>query len=471
MPRKGENRLTDTGLKRVRLTDGKAVLQDGGGLRATVTTAGDRRVARFVYRFALGDRRHDMRLGTWPDRSLAEIRAARDAARDLVRAGEDPRAAAREAKAEKKRVQAEADARATVGAVFERWDRLHLQRIYKDQGAEVRRNWERDILPTLRDLPIEDLTRAHVAGIVDAALERNAPRTAQTLLSQTRQLCRWAIGRGYLETDPTAALSKASIPVNRPRERVLSDDELLTLRENLPAARLPKWAPPAIWIMLATAVRVGELLRARWQDVDLDAAEWRIPAEHSKNGRAHLVHLSPFAVARFEELRAIQETPWVISGRPKPPATQAGPMTDMKALARLVKDRQRDEALPGRATPHAKRAAEKAARALVLPGGAWTPHDLRRTAATRMQELGVLPGVIERALNHVETNRMVQVYQRAEYLPERRDAFARLGAHLERIHRGEPGNVVAFPSGQIISITNNPRIGAESDHPTAEARP
>lgn len=430
----GENKLTDTGLRRLKLPEGgKALLQDGGGLRVELTEAGGRRVARFVYRFRLGDIRADMRLGTWPDKNLTELRALRNAARDLVKHGTDPRQAARADKAEAEAKRAEAAARLTVRGMFEKWDRLHLRRVYKDGGAEPRRYFDKDILPLLGDLPADGLTRAHVARVVDTALERGAPRVAALALTYLRQLCRWGIARGHLETDPTAAFSKAGIPTNRPRERVLSDDEVRELALRIPEAGLPPWAVPAIWVLLGTAARVGELLRARVADFDLERGEWRIPAENSKNGRPHLVHLSPFALGRVRELLALSEGGWLIAGRrPDTPP-------DEKALARLLKDRQRPEGaalLANRTKTHSQ--------ALILPGGPFTAHDLRRSAATFMQGRGVLPSVIERALNHTEARGVVAVYQRSEYLPERRDAFNRLGDHLDRLTRGEGARVVAL---------------------------
>ena len=431
---RGENKLTDTGLKRLKLPpEGKALLQDGGGLRVEVTEAGGRRVARFVYRFRLGPDRVDMRLGTWPDRSLAELRKARNEARDLVKHGKDPRQAARDGKAEVAAAKAAEATRLTVAGMFDKWDKLHLQRTYKDGGAEPRRYFGKDILPLLGDLPADGLTRAHVARVVDAALERGAPRVAALALTYLRQLCRWGLARGYLETDPTAAFSKASIPTNRPRERVLDDDEVRELAQRLPDAGLPAWAVPAIWTLLGTAARVGELLPAKVADFDLERGEWRIPAENSKNGRAHLIHLSGFARARVEELLALSEGGWLIAGR------APGTPPDEKALARLLKDRQRPEGaalLANRTRTHSQ--------ALILPGGPWTPHDLRRSAATLMQGRGVLPAVIEKCLNHIEARGVVAVYQRSEYLPERRDAFNRLGDHLQRLTQGEPARVVAL---------------------------
>lgn len=189
---------------------------------------------------------------------------------------------------------------------------------------------------------------------------------------------------------------------------------------------------------------MGELLRAQWTDIDLGRGEWHIPAQNAKNGRAHLVHLSDFALDHFAELRDLQEGEWVVGGR------VSGNPADQKALARLVKDRQRVEWLPGRTEPLNKRTT-KHAQALAFPNGAWTPHDLRRTAATLMQELGVLPSVIEKCLNHSEPALIRRTYQRAEYLPERREAFAQLGAHLARLTCDDTSTVLTAPDETAVA--------------------
>jgi integrase len=436
---RGGNKLTDTGLKRVRLVEGKALVQDGGGLRGVVTETRSGRAAHFVYRLRMDGARVDMRLGTWPKKSLAELRELRDKARELVNAGQDPREVAREEKAQAVREKAEREARRTLRAAFEKWNKLHLRHAYKDGGAEVRRHFDKDILPALGDLPAEQLARKHVAQVVDGVLERGAARTAALVLTYLRQFCRWSAARGYIEQDPTAAFRKADIPTKGPRERTLCDSELRDLARKLPEAGLPKWAPPAVWLLLATAARAGELLRARWEYVDLDRAKWLIPTENAKNARSHLVHLSSLACTCFRELQQLREGPWVIAGRPIPTESDAEPHpVDIKALAKLLKDRQR----PRDVDPLKKR-TQKHAQGLILQGGPWTAHDLRRTAATLMQELGVLPAVIEKCLNHTEPVAIRRVYQRSEYVPERRDAFNRLGNHLENLIRGEADRMVA----------------------------
>jgi integrase len=90
----------------------------------------------------------------------------------------------------------------------------------------------------------------------------------------------------------------------------------------------------------------------------------------------------------------------------------------LKSITKQIKDRVRDEPLSNRT---------KATASLLLSGGAWTPHDLRRTGATMMGELGVMGEVIERCLNHVEQNKLKRIYQRHELKAEQRDAWRRLG--------------------------------------------
>ncbi len=441
---RAENRLTDTTLRKAKLPPaGKLPINDGGGIRGILTEAAGRRVARLSFHFQITGKSHELYLGTWPDTPLAEMRAKRDKARALSRQGINPIEAAKEEKAAAERARAEEEAarameqaRLTVRDAFEKWDTLHLSKAYKDGGAEVRRYFMVAILPKLGEVPIEDLTRGQVASLVDTALERDKPSAAKHLLANFRQFLRWCVTRGYINADPSAALAKASIKTNGPRERVLSEQEVMTLPAILPAAGLPKWAPPAIWLILATACRVGELTNSRWEHFDLEKREWYIPPPNSKNGKAHIVDLSDFALARLAELDALRTGPWLVNGRAT--AGEIRPIATT-ALAKALADRQKAPDAPvfkNRTIEHPQ--------ALILPGGRWTPHDLRRSAATFMQSLGVLPAIIERCLNHQEANRLVKVYQRHDYRPERRDAFDRLGHHLEELAKGQPGKVVAM---------------------------
>lgn len=235
-----------------------------------------------------------------------------------------------------------------------------------------------------------------------------------------------------MPTDPTLGLDRKSAGGTiAPRDRTLSTLEIIELRDRLPA--LPERLQSVVWLLLATGARVGELSNARRDAFDLEAREWRIPAEDSKNGDPHLIHLSEFAVAHLRKLLTATRkrddeappSPWLLPGRdPTRPVSS-------KVVTKLIGDRQRTEPMRGRS---------KQADALMLARGKWTPHDLRRTMATRMQDLGIRPDVIERCLNH-RPEGIVAVYQRAELLPERRAAYDAWGAELDRLMDTKADNV------------------------------
>ena len=197
----------------------------------------------------------------------------------------------------------------------------------------------------------------------------------------------------------------------------------------------------SIWIMLATCCRVGELSGAAWADVDLEAKQWRIPPENSKNGKAHLIDLSDFAIRQIEAIKTLTDTTtndqgetvfgkWVL-----PAKHNDGPVCS-KSLAKQIGDRQRDGAPMKNRSPLTD--------VLKLPGGKWTPHDLRRTGATLMGKLGVLPEIDERCLNHTEQNALKRIYQRHDYREEMRAAWNLLGARLDLLTRADADNVVTF---------------------------
>ena len=152
-------------------------------------------------------------------------------------------------------------------------------------------------------------------------------------------------------------------------------------------------------------------------EFDLAARTWLIPKEHAKNSREHLVHLSAFALEQLRILLPLSSSEWLMPSRkPNAPISR-------KALSKAVHDRQRSRPLRGRT---------KACSTLLLAGGGWTPHDMRRTFSTRAPDLGVAPHIIERCLNHTMQGVMA-VYNRNDYLEERREALERWGARLARI--------------------------------------
>nr|WP_238347401.1 site-specific integrase [Pseudomonas simiae] len=163
-------------------------------------------------------------------------------------------------------------------------------------------------------------------------------------------------------------------------------------------------------------------MSARWEHIDLEQSTWLIPSENSKNGKPHSIILSDFAISYFKRVKQINSlSPWCY------PNTYITDHVCPKTVTKQLGDRQR---LPEQGSM-SRRSAK--AQALLLPGGKWTPHDLRRTGATIMTAIGVLPEVAERCLNHTEENKVKRTYQRHSYAKEMAEAWEVLGKHLSSL--------------------------------------
>lgn len=399
----------------------------------------------FRLRYRFEGKLHDYSCGTWPTRSLKEVRESRDLARRLLEEGKDPNKEKVIERLGRKASQAEAEAsinerlaklaaleaRTTVNQLFETWAQVDLIR-RKDKGKEIRRMFTKDVLPLIGHLAVEDVRKGHIMKVTDALLARGVNRMAKLIFSLMRQMFRFAVDRDLIEFDPTSSLRKSKIGgKDVERDRVLSEDEIRQLHRQLPEAGLTPMAESAIWIALSTCCRIGELLEARWEHIDLDQGTWLIPAP--KNKRPHTVRLSEFSVGHFRLIYAISgNQDWVY-----PNSRQDGPVCS-KTVTKQIGDRQRD---PDQAPMSGR---TKKCEALRLPGGKWTPHDLRRTGATMMTMLGVLPEVAERCLNHTEENKVKRIYQRHSYEKEMRQAWQLLGDRLSLLTDFASMNVITL---------------------------
>ncbi len=423
--------------------DGKKIREDGGLIGSVRIGAGGASVY-FDWRYRFDGKVKQIAVGAWPKASLASIRAERDRLKVEVEGGTDPaeRRKAERLKTKADQIEAIAEqetrltdlatqqARLSVRGLFERWASVDLIR-RKDGGAEVRRMFEKDVLPLIGAIAVEEVRKGHVTGVVDALLARGVARMAKLIFSLIRQMFRFAVDRDIIEADPTASIRKAKIGgKDVERDRVLSEDEIRQLARQTPYAGLTQTTEAAIWIALSTCCRIGELLNARREHVDLERGMWWIPPENSKNGKAHTIHLSGFAAHQFALVKELNSTsPWLYPDR-----AGTGPVCD-KTVTKQIGDRQRPGLLPMKG-----RANVALAETLVLAGGRWTPHDLRRTGATIMVSLGVLPEVAERCLNHTEENKVKRIYQRHSYEVEMREAWRLLGERLEQMKRVETNN-------------------------------
>ena len=398
-------------------------------------------IKRWWYRYMVSGKNRKIAIGYYPEVTLMDARTQAitmraeqknaEVAIDPLEEREKERLAkiaqaeeeARQAEMLRQQQEAEMakiNARLTFQQLYDRWFKAVISK-HKDQGEEMERLFTKDVLPFIGSMYAEDVTRQNISNLLLNIVERDAKVIAGRTLTSIRQCYGYGIGIGLLEHDPTSHLKKAAFAGKSViRERVLSEEELVhLLTVALPASSLSPKGKAAIKILLSTAVRIGELLKAKYEHIDLDRKQWFIPKENAKNGKEHLIHLSDYAIQAFQELFIyVEHDTWLFPDRTK--TTHVS----VKTLTKQIGDRQTDSPLQNRASD---------TTSLRLSGGKWTPHDLRRTAATLMGSLKVQPHVIEKCLNHMEENRMVRTYQHAALFEEREEAFDKLGVKIAEL--------------------------------------
>ena len=352
----------------------------------------------------------------------------------------DEMARQQRAEAELASAQLEQERRITVLMLFDRWSDVELKphiradgkRIgRKDGGEYTRSQFDRRIFQRIGHLEARTVKKSDLLAILDEIKADGKLRTANMLLADLKQMFRFALARDIIERNPLDTVTKRDVGgADVERDRVLTSEEIKTLANAIPKANLAKRSEIALWIILATGARISELMNAEWQNVDLKASTWHLP--ETKNQRPHTIHLSKFAKSHFDRLVSMRlvemkvgekALPWVF-----PNAKANGPVC-IKSFGKQLSDRQRsvEQRMKNRSVN---------TDSLSLPGGRWTAHDLRRTAATMMAQLGVSTDVIDECLNHIIANRVSRVYIRDRRVAEQAKAFDLLGEKLSALCAG-----------------------------------
>lgn len=403
-------------------------LSDKNGLYLRVRPSGNK---IWLIRYKIQKITKWFEIGQYPLLSLHDARVKTLLAKSKLKEGLNP---AEEDKLQKLKKLQEIDIqnqRVNVEKLFNRWFDLDISK-HKDKGKEVLRAFHKDVLPVIGKIPAEEITKKHISEITDSILIRGSNRMARQVFSHLRQMFRFALERDIIKVDPTATIKKTRIGKKEtPRDRFLTDNEITDLINVLPASGLPPEIQSAILITLATGCRIGELSKAKWEDIDFKKSTWLIPDINSKNGMSLTIFLSDFAKAHFLKIKqTVFISEWCLPGR------NINSPINSKTITKMVSDRQ----LADGKVKIAKRTSKT--KALVLSGGKWTPHDLRRTAATQMIKLGISPDVVDRCLNHIEQRKLRRVYMQYKYEEEMQNAWETLGKRLELLTHKEINNLL-----------------------------
>lgn len=425
------NKIKPLAFLHFKATESEQLISDGGGLfvRIRPRTNGGGVSFRLAYRFEGKLKWADLKAKTLP-----KARDERDTLKALLKTGVDPKL---EKSLEKERTRKQQldeyealtklSSRVTVNNLFAHWCDTDL--INRKDSAEISRMFNKDVLPVLGDLFVEDVRKGHVALVVDKLKQRRVDHLARNILKLIRQMFRFAVTRDLIEFDPTANLSVAKMTTTpTERDRTLSEVEIRALARQLPSANLLKSTECAVWIALSTMCRIGELSKAKFSDIDFNLKAWTIPETNSKNGKPHTIYLSDFALEQFNTLKSLATSDtWCFPNR------DGSSHVCEKSITKQVGGRQSAAIFSGRSKDN---------QALVLTGGKWTPHDLRRTGATMMGNLLIQPDVIEKCLNHAEENKIKRIYQRQELKAEQAEAWSVLGVRLNLLVNMDNSNIV-----------------------------
>jgi integrase len=279
-------------------------------------------------------------------------------------------------------------------------------------GGAKGRNKTRHIeswLKPLHHVAIDAITRGDIAARLAACEKHSGTASTIALRSATSSMFAWAMQMGYVDANPVTNAFKPEPP--KSRDRVLSSDELIAIWRNLEDDDYGK----VIKMLILTGSRRSEVGGMRWSEIDLDKGTWTLPKERSKNGLAHTLPIVPTMREIFE---TIPQRDGLRGGDVLFGFTNSG-FTSWKC--KQVLDAKLD-------LPH------------------WKHHDLRRSTASGLGDIGIMPHVIEEILNHRSGHRrgVAGVYNRSIYQREVNDALLMWQAHIKALLEGRAPTVVPF---------------------------
>ncbi|HWM93578.1 MAG TPA: tyrosine-type recombinase/integrase [Thermoanaerobaculia bacterium] len=398
--------LTDRQIRALRTEGERSELMDGAvpGLGIRVSPTGSK---SWFLRYGPREARRRIVLGPYPTLTLD---AARNKARELVAgvkmSDRDPMAEREAARAARRQAETATFEALAVFYLEEHAKRHKRLRAWKEDERKLRV----EVLPIWGSRSAAEIRRADVRALLETIAAERGGVCANRTRTLVSRVFTFGIEKERVELNPVYGVKR--LYVETPRERVLAEEEIRTLWPLFD--RLQPTVAAAWRLILLTAQRPGEVLSMRWRDLERDSRGWwwNLPAELTKTNRAHRVPLSPQALAIIETLRPLTEsTGWVLASR-----------ADGKRLTWLSHSSARLREWSS--LEH------------------FTPHDLRRTAATWLGRSGVRPDTIDQLLNHA-AGRISRTYNRAGYDAEKRQAVILLGELVESVLAGaERSNVV-----------------------------
>jgi integrase len=385
-------KLTDVQIRNLKPGDKAYKVNDEGGLVILVRPTGTK---VFQYPYKMGGKYNVFTIGQYPDMPAVDARKQRDLVRDMIKQGINPN--------QKKQIERQLNVQAgeqSFEAIARNW---HGKQIWAAKHkASILSRLENDVFPKIGYKHINQVNAQEILAILYDIEARGSLDMVRRVNQYCVAIFDHGIAMGLCEFNPAIGRTKAikSAPVkHRPYLKESQLPDFLQRLDNYSGGMLVQLA---LKLLLLTFVRPGELRGARWDEINLDKAEWKIPAARMKMKRDHIVPLSTQAV---EVIKQIQ----IISGR-----------------CEII--------FPGERKITKPISDVTLTKALIIMGytgeNKVVPHGFRATASTILNEKGFKPDVIERQLAHVEKNKVRASYHHSEYLDDRRHMMQWWGDYI-----------------------------------------
>ena len=379
--------LTQAKIRKLEANGKHTLHRDSPTLYLSVAPGGSK---SWIQRITIRGKQRDIGLGGWP---LVSAGQARDLAVDnrrMVRSGGDPLAAKRRA------VPTFREAAMRTFEVMASGDAPTLR------NAKVRKNWmqqlERYAFPALGDTPIDRIERDQIAKLLEPIWSTKR-ETARKVRQRLRAIFRWAEGHGHIARNPVDDALDGALPAKKRAAanhlRALPYRDVGDALAIVDGSASSLSAKLCLRFIVLTAARSGEALGAAWSEIDMEAREWRIPAERMKAGKEHRVPLSDAAMEVLEQTRPLADESGLVF-----PSPRGGRVMSNMTLTKVL----RTTGLAERATVHGFRST------------------FRDWAA---EKSGASHAVMELSLAHSVGNAVERAYARSDLLDKRRALMAR----------------------------------------------
>ncbi|QNQ53413.1 integrase domain-containing protein [Serratia liquefaciens] len=390
--------LTHTEVQKAKAIEKDLTLHDGDGLFLLVKTTG-KKLWRFRYLRPGTSSRTMVSLGAYPALSLADARQIRAEKLAILARGIDPQAKEAE-EAEQKHVAQES----IFLNVAKQWFTLKQASVSTKHAEDIWRSLEKDILPSIENVPVQDIKARLLIQVLEPIKARGALETVRRLVQRINEIMIYAVNTGLIDANPASGIGNAFERPKKQHMPTIRPEELPKLMRTISMSNLSIPTRCLLEWQLLTLIRPAEASATAWAEIDIENREWHIPAERMKAKRDHIVPLSNQALEILEIMHPI-------SGR-------------------------REHVFPSRNDPRKPMNSQTANAALKRIGyaGKLVAHGLRSIASTALNEAEFNPDVIEASLAHYDRNEVRRAYNRATYIEQRKDLMAWWGSFIQRSH-------------------------------------